>query len=220
MRLKFDAQDWKHVLMAVRIAQKVLTSGEHKTSSWETQRGRHILDELSLLIKTGPNPAPQVATKIDLSHLGGMMPDKHAPLVASSSSTTKQCHELCAYCQSWVAVPGTKSRPFLQVKLDDGYHVFCNTDCQDKFLEGRKQGRSGRRADELKVATDKRLDDMETRIIDLMTRPAPAAAPAEGASVPAGLEGRLTQIGDQNVRIFEFLATLEDRLLALERKRK
>lgn len=79
MRLRFGEEEWLHVLMAVRIAQKVLTKGEYYTPAYDHACGYRIIGELMRLIKIDPN-APQVATKIDaLALLDAMPAPKPAP---------------------------------------------------------------------------------------------------------------------------------------------
>lgn len=152
MRLKFAAKEWMHVLLAVRIAQKVLTSGEYKDSTWDPKTGRQMEDELMALIRRNPNH-PQVATKIDLSHLGPMDDTpKDAPLVASSASPAGS------------------------------------------------------------PETEKRLKELETRVIALMQ--------GGETKAPEGEDPRVAKVLDQNLKIFEFLGRLEDRIMALERRRK
>jgi len=86
MRLDFVKEDWLHIVMAVRIAQKVLTQGEYKTQAWDRRRGSHIIGQLLRLVKQEGH-VPQVATKIELSHLLNMLPENtETPLVASSTT--------------------------------------------------------------------------------------------------------------------------------------
>lgn len=170
MRLKFGEQEWLHVIMAVRISQKVLTRGEHKTAAWNTATGRYILEELTRLVKRAP-AAPQIATKIDLREVMGMMPDNDpAPVVACSGPS-----------------PGEAASAGIDPK------------------------------------TAKRLDALEVQVIELMTQASQAAqvkTPSEDDATRGYAQELRDFVNEENVKVFEFLGRLEDRIIALERRRK
>jgi len=165
MRLQFDKDDWLHVLMAVRAAQKVYTKGELKTAAWEVRRGKRLEHELMKLVKYDEGRTPQIATKINLSRVGDFEPE--APIVATAGPST-----------------------------DDGPR--------------------------LTVEAERRIEELEDRVLELMhaVHDVPEPKPVRDEGLAKDVASLREFINGQNEKLYTHLDALEDRIIAVERRKK
>lgn len=186
MRLRFGQKEWLHVLMAVQVAQKVLTDKSNAlyTSAWDTSAGRYVGEELHRLVSRSPN-APQIATKLDFSKVVDMLPDRFEigePRAPGASNATER--RLAA----------------LEASVKDLYALSAaNTDAPQ---------------------TSSRLNWLEKQVSDVTDNVLRLMQPKCEEGYGAAFTEHKGHVHQRFLKVFDFIARVEDRLLALERRRK